>query len=72
MAQVKEVIEWLSARDPEEIIALTGWWYQEDVEANNDVEFTPEQWDDIVERHERKVDCPIDDLVFDYLEEQAN
>jgi hypothetical protein len=69
MAQVKEVIEWLSKRDPEEVIALTGWWYKSDVENNNDVVLTDDQWDDIVWNHEDNTERHIDEAVREVLEE---
>ena len=62
---VKEVMGWLSKRDPEEVIAFTGFWYQEDVEANNDMKFTDEQWETIVLRHEDSTDRHIDDVGWD-------
>lgn len=67
MAQVKEVIEWLSKRDPEEVIALAGYWYRSDVEHNNELELTDEQWDTIVDRFERDVAQNIDDITFDVV-----
>ena len=69
MAKVSEVIEWLSQREPDEEIALTGWWYKSDVENNNDVELTDEQWLTIVARHEDNTDCHIDEVVSNLLEE---
>ena len=65
MAKVKEVIDWLSKRDPEEVIALTGWWYQSDIENNNEVELTEEQWETIVDKHERDINRDIDDIVME-------
>jgi hypothetical protein len=67
MAQVKEVIEWLSKRDPEETIALTGWWYKSDVENNNEVELTDEQWQTIVWGHEENIERHIDEVVAEVL-----
>lgn len=67
MAQVKEVIEWLSKRDPEETIALTGWWYKSDVENNNEVELTDEQWQTIVWGHEENIERHIDEVVTEVL-----
>ena len=63
MAQVKDVIKWLSERDPEEVIALTGWWYQSDVESNNDITLTDDQWNVIVEKHEDNTEVHIDEIV---------
>lgn len=70
MAKVKEVIEWLSKRDPEEVIALTGWWYQSDVENNNDIELTDDQWETICLRHEDNTEIHIDQIVSNLLEEE--
>ena len=69
MAQVKEVIEWLSKLDPEETIALTGWWNRYDVESNNNVKLTDNQWDAIVDMHESDIERHIDDVVSEVLEE---
>ena len=63
MAKVSKVLEWLSARDPEELIALEGWWYQSDVENNNNVKLTEEQWDYIVTKFEKDTSIHIDDVV---------
>jgi hypothetical protein len=69
MAQVKEVIEWLSKLDPKETIALTGWWNQADVESNNNVKLSDNQWDAIVDMHESNIERHIDDVVSEVLEE---
>jgi hypothetical protein len=63
MAKVSQVIGWLSERDPEETIALQGWWYKSDVEGNFYVELTDEQWEYIVNRFEKDTDVPIDLVV---------
>lgn len=68
MAKVSEVIEWLSKCEPDEEIALTGWWYKSDVENNNDVELTDEQWLTIVNRHEDNTERHIDEVVSEVLE----
>jgi hypothetical protein len=70
MAKVKDVIATLSQRDPEEVIALEGWWYKSDVENNNDVELTPGQWGYVVERYEDNTDTHIDNFVQEALEEE--
>jgi len=67
MAKVQEVINWLSKRDPEEVIALTGWWYQSDIENNNEVELTEDQWETIVDRHESDIQRDIDEIVSEVL-----
>jgi hypothetical protein len=68
MAKVSEVIHWLSQREPDEEIALTGWWYKSDVENNNDVELTDEQWLTIVNGHEDNIERHIDEVVSEVLE----
>jgi hypothetical protein len=70
MAQVKDVIKWLSERDPEEVIALTGWWYQSDVENNNDTTLTEDEWWNIVDKHEDNTEIHIDEIVQIILEER--
>ena len=70
MAQVKEVIKWLSALDPEEVIALTGWWVQSDVEDFVDQKFTEDQWLAISDHHESNTEVPIDRAVYEALEEK--
>jgi hypothetical protein len=64
MAQVKDVIKWLSERDPEEVIALTGWWYQSDVENNIDTTLTEEQWLEIVDKHEDNTEIHISEVAY--------
>lgn len=68
MAKVSDVIRWLSQREPDEEIALTGWWYKEDVENNNDVKLTEDQWLTIVNGHEDNTERHIDEVVSDVLE----
>ena len=70
MAKVKEVIGWLSKLDPEDTIALTGWWERSDVEEHNRIKFTDEQWDTIVERHEDNTEVHIDEIVSSVIEEE--
>jgi hypothetical protein len=71
MAKVSQVIGWLSERDPEETIALQGWWYKSDVENNFYVELTDEQWEYIVNRFEKDTDVPID-LVLTMAKDKFN
>jgi hypothetical protein len=70
MAQVKDVIKWLSERDPEEVIALTGWWYQSDVENNNDTTLTECEWLEVCDKHEDNTEIHIDEIVQIILEER--
>jgi hypothetical protein len=60
---VKDVVRWLSAYDQDEVIALVGWWTKGDVEDNNDVKFTDEQWDEVVQRQEDETLTHIDVFV---------
>jgi len=69
MAKVQEVIKWLSNLNPEETIALTGWWVQSDVEHNNGVTLTDDQWDAIAEKHENDTLRHIDEVVEEVLKE---
>lgn len=69
MAQVKDAIKWLSLLDPEEVIALTGWWVQEDVEEFVDQKFTEEEWLEITDHHERNTAKPIEEAVSEALGE---
>jgi hypothetical protein len=70
MAKVKEVISWLSERDPEEVIALTGWWYKSDVESNNELVLTDDQWQFITDRHEENTEVDISSFVLEALEQE--
>ena len=72
MAKVKDVISWLKGYDQEEEIALTGWWTKADVENNNDVKLTDEQWETVVWRHEDNTEIHIDDVVQNLIEEEAD
>jgi hypothetical protein len=67
MAKVKDAIKWLSEYDGEEEIALTGWWVKSDVENNNDVKLTDDQWSDIVAKHEDNIEVHIDEMVQEVL-----
>jgi hypothetical protein len=64
MAKVSQVIGWLSERDPEETIALQGWWYKSDVENNFYVKLTDEQWHYIVNRFEKDTDVPMSEVMY--------
>jgi hypothetical protein len=70
MATVKEVIQMLSHLDPEETIALTGWWVKSDVESNNGVKLSEDQWQEIVDSHEDNTEIHIDEIVSNLLEEE--
>ena len=70
MATVKEVIEMLSHLDPNETIALTGWWVKSDVESNNGVKLSEDQWQEIVDSHEDNTEIHIDEIVSNLLEEE--
>lgn len=67
---VKDVVRWLSAYDQEENIALVGWWTKADVEDNNHVKFTDEQWNKIVQRQEDETLTHIDVFVEQVMEER--
>ena len=71
MATVKEVIQMLSHLDPEETIALTGWWVKSDVEENNGIKLTDDQWESIVFSHEDNTEIHIDEIVSNLLEEEG-
>jgi hypothetical protein len=70
MATVKEVVEMLSHLDPNETIALTGWWVKSDVEQNNGVKLSEDQWQEIVDSHEDNTEIHIDEIVSNLLEEE--
>lgn len=70
MATVKEAIKMLSHLDPNETIALTGWWVKSDVESNNGIKLTDEQWETITLRHEDNTEIHIDEIVTNLLEEE--
>jgi hypothetical protein len=69
--RVKDVIALLANRDPEEEIALSGWWYKSDVENNNDIELTDDQWDAIAQGHEGGIERHIDEIVEEVLAQEA-
>lgn len=70
MATVKEVIELLSKRDADEVIALSGWWYKSDVENNHDIRLDTDEWQSIVDKHEVNTERHIDEAVEEFLEEE--
>jgi hypothetical protein len=70
MATVKEVVEMLSHLDPNETIALTGWWVKSDVEQNNGVKLSEDQWQEIVDSHEDNTEIHIDEIVSNLLREE--
>jgi hypothetical protein len=63
MAVVREVIEMLSKRDLDEVVALIGWWTREDVETNNHMTIGDDNWADIVQRQEDDTWRHIDDII---------
>jgi hypothetical protein len=70
MTTVRKAIEMLSDLDPDEEIAFTGWWNKSDVENNNDIELTDDEWDDICRLHEDDIMSHIDDKVAEVLEDR--
>ena len=68
--QVSKAIEMLSKLDPNEEIALTGWWEKADVERNNDITFTDDEWDAICNKHENNIEIHIDEIVSMFFEEE--
>jgi hypothetical protein len=72
MAKAREVIEWLSKLDPEETIALTGWWLKSDIENNHDITLTDDEWELIADTHENNTEIHIDEQVSRFLREELN
>lgn len=70
MAKVSDVIRWLSQHEPDEEIALTGWWYKSDVENNNEVELSDDEWLVIVNGHENNTERHIDEVVSEVVGER--
>lgn len=68
--EVKKAIEMLSKLDPNEEIAFTGYWVRSDVEHNNDIKFTDDEWYTICQKHERNTEIHIDDVVTLLLREE--
>lgn len=69
--KVKDAIYLLSKHDPEEIIALDGWWYKEDVDNNNDIQLDLDEWKQVVERYEKDTTRDIDEIVWEVLHERG-
>ena len=63
MTQVSKAIEYLSKLDPNEEIAFTGYWVKSDVEKNNNIKLTDEQWETICWKHEDNIEVHIDEIV---------
>jgi hypothetical protein len=72
MTKVSKAIEYLSKLDPNEEIALTGWWTRSDVEENNELDLTDEQWETICVRHEKDPELDIDYIVQIVLREEKD
>ena len=70
MTAVSKAIEMLSKLDPNEEIALTGWWVRSDVEYNNDITFTDDEWATICMKHEDNIEIHIDEVVAMFLREE--
>jgi hypothetical protein len=70
MTAVSKAIEMLSKLDPNEEIALTGWWVRSDVEHNNDIKFTDDEWETICWKHEDNIEIHIDEIVAMFLREE--
>jgi hypothetical protein len=67
--QVSKAIEMLSKLNPNEEIAFTGYWVKSDVERNNDITFTDDEWETICWRHEDNIEIHIDEVVSMFLRE---
>jgi hypothetical protein len=67
MTKVSDAIKMLEDYSPDEEIALTGWWLRSDIENNNDVVLTDDQWDEIVAAHEDNTEVHIDEIVWEVL-----
>jgi len=63
MTTVAKAIEYLSKLDPNEEIAFTGYWVKSDVEENNNIKLTDDQWATICDKHEDNIEVHIDDIV---------
>jgi len=72
MTQVSKAIEYLSKLDPNEEIAFTGYWVRSDVEENNNIKLTDEQWETICWKHEDNIEVHIDEIVEEVLREETN
>jgi len=70
MTAVSKALEMLSKLDPNEEIALTGWWVRADVEHNNDITFSDDEWETICWKHEDNIEIHIDEIVAMFLREE--
>jgi len=70
MTAVSKALEMLSKLDPNEEIALTGWWVRSDVEYNNNIKLTDDQWATICAKHEDNIEIHIDEIVAMFLREE--
>jgi hypothetical protein len=68
--QVSKAIEMLSKLNPNEEIAFTGYWVRSDVEQNNGITFTDDEWDGICSKHEDNIEIHIDEIVSMFFEEE--
>lgn len=71
MTTVAKAIEYLSKLDPNEEIAFTGYWVKSDVEENNNIKLTDDQWATICDRHEDNIEVHIDEIVAVVLREES-
>ena len=63
MTTPAKAIEYLSKLDPNEEIAFTGYWVRSDVEENNNIKLTDDQWATICAKHEDNIEVHIDEIV---------
>jgi hypothetical protein len=68
--QVSKAIEMLSKLNPNEEIAFTGYWVRSDVEENNGITFTDDEWETICWKHEDNIEIHIDNIVSMFFEEE--
>jgi len=71
MTTVAKAIEYLSKLDPNEEIAFTGYWVKSDVEENNNIKLTDDQWATICDKHEDNIEVHIDEIVALVLREES-
>jgi hypothetical protein len=69
MTTPAQAIEYLSKLDPNEEIAFTGYWVKSDVEENNNIKLTDDQWATICAKHEDNIEVHIDEIVATVLGE---
>jgi hypothetical protein len=60
----------LSKLNPNEEIAFTGYWVRSDVEENNGITFTDDEWETICWKHEDNIEIHIDNIVSMFFEEE--